>query len=241
MQSKKDINWNFDCFNMNLTDNWQNRHYNYGLWNWYSVNHQSIKPKPYPWYVACISAVQPLMVSCLSISQPLSTSIWAMSSCPFMAANIRGVAPSSGEQASLWVRSWSRMARIRFMSPNMRWYVLYCLARNNTHYHNYVTLKEMICIIMIMSPWKRWYALSWLCRIERDDMHYHDYVALKEMICIIMIMSHWKRWYALSWLCHLERDDMHYHDYVALKEMICIIMIMSHWKRWYALSFNFIM
>lgn len=71
----------------------------------------------HPWYVACIRAVHPLILSCLSMSQPLSTSSWAMSSCPAMAANIRGVAPSSGEQASLWLRSWSSMARILFMSP----------------------------------------------------------------------------------------------------------------------------
>jgi hypothetical protein len=73
----------------------------------------------YPWYVACMSAVHPLMVSCLSMSQPWSTSNWAMSSCPAIAANINGVAPSCGEQASLWLRSWSSMVRILLMSPGI--------------------------------------------------------------------------------------------------------------------------
>ena len=91
---------------------------------WQIITNQSknlVNRITYPWYVACMRAVQPLIVSCLSISQPLSTSNWAMSNCPAMAANIRGVAPSSGEHASLWLGSWSNMARILLMSPEKFW------------------------------------------------------------------------------------------------------------------------
>lgn len=78
-----------------------------------AMTEKRLQIDPHPWYVACISAVQPEMVSCLSTSQPFSTSSCTMSSRPIMAANISGVAPSRERHASRWDRSFSRISRKR--------------------------------------------------------------------------------------------------------------------------------
>lgn len=71
----------------------------------------------HPWYIACISAVQPLITSCLFMSHPFSINNWAMSKRPVMAANINGVAPSCGEHASLWVISLAKISLILTKLP----------------------------------------------------------------------------------------------------------------------------
>ena len=71
---------------------------------------------PYPWQVACIRAVQPLMVSCLLIIQLLSTNSWAMCSRPDMGS----VALSS------WETFWLTHDKWPALEPSSHWWYLVC-------------------------------------------------------------------------------------------------------------------